>query len=46
MLDACLLSDEELALGPVTWSSFEDPLPAWEYEEDDHGHDDDGLVDS
>jgi G3E family GTPase len=27
--DACLLTDEEMALGPAGWSSFADPLPEW-----------------
>ena len=29
-LDACLLTDEELALGPEGWRAFDDPFPAWE----------------
>ncbi|QDU27044.1 Putative metal chaperone YciC [Anatilimnocola aggregata] len=28
-LDACLLTDAELALGESQWASFVDPLPAW-----------------
>lgn len=32
-LDACLLSDEEYALGPDRWADFEDPLPAMELEQ-------------
>ena len=28
-LDACLLDDAELALGPTGWASFDDPVPAW-----------------
>ncbi|MCG8352460.1 MAG: GTP-binding protein [Chloroflexales bacterium] len=28
-LDACLLSDGELELGPERWEFFEDPFPAW-----------------
>ncbi len=32
-LEACLLTDEELALGPEGWRAFEDPFPAWEEEE-------------
>jgi len=28
-LDACLLSDEEMALGPTGWSRFPDPFPQW-----------------
>jgi hypothetical protein len=31
MLDACLLTDGEMALGPEGWvEQFEDPLPPWE----------------
>lgn len=38
MLDACLLTDEEMALGPEAWAEqIDDPLPPWvgdeEYEE-------------
>ena len=29
-LDAALVNDEELAAGPHTWATFEDPLPSWE----------------
>jgi G3E family GTPase len=28
-LDACLLSDEEIALGEAYWRSLEDPFPPW-----------------
>jgi len=28
-LDAAALTDDELAAGPLTWTSFDDPLPAW-----------------
>jgi len=28
-LDACLLDDDELALGPEGWGRFEDPFPRW-----------------
>ncbi|WIA37349.1 hypothetical protein OEZ86_014278 [Tetradesmus obliquus] len=31
MLDACLLTDEEMALGPAGWlQQLQDPLPPWE----------------
>jgi hypothetical protein len=31
MLGACLLTDDEMALGPEGWAAqFEDPLPPWE----------------
>lgn len=29
-LDACLLTDEEMTLGPEGWGNLEDPLPSWE----------------
>jgi hypothetical protein len=30
MLDACLLTDNKMALGPEGWAAqFEDPLPPW-----------------
>jgi G3E family GTPase len=29
-LDACLLTNAELALGPAAWEQFEDPFAAWE----------------
>eukprot|EP00877_Chromochloris_zofingiensis_P002580 jgi/Chrzof1/12322/Cz06g30090.t1 len=47
MLDACLLTDEEMALGPEGWSQFEDPLPDWLTDEADDGqlYDDDGDFD-
>ena len=33
MLDACLLTDEEMALGPEAWAEeFADELPEWSYE--------------
>ncbi len=31
-LDACLLTDAEMALGPSGWTSFSDPFPSWEVE--------------
>lgn len=44
MLDGCLLTDAEMALGPEAWAEqIEDPLPPWvgdeefeEYEADEH----------
>eukprot|EP00879_Flechtneria_rotunda_P023271 GHRR01024614.1.p1 GENE.GHRR01024614.1~~GHRR01024614.1.p1 ORF type:complete len:181 (-),score=34.36 GHRR01024614.1:241-783(-) len=30
MLDACLLTDEEMALGPKGWAMLDDPLPPWD----------------
>jgi G3E family GTPase len=38
--DACLLSDDENALGPQGWQQFADPFPAWDFDEDDHDHHD------
>ncbi|MGK3999000.1 zinc metallochaperone GTPase ZigA [Sorangium sp. So ce1024] len=32
-LDACLLTQEEMAAGPAGWRRFNDPFPAWEQEE-------------
>ncbi len=29
VLDSCLLTDEEMAAGPATWASLEDPFPEW-----------------
>lgn len=48
MLDSCLLTDEEMALGPQGWAeAFDDPLPEWavaghdvdegEWEEEEEG---------
>jgi G3E family GTPase len=39
--DACLLTDEEWALGPEGWKQFDDPFPSWEVEDHDHDHGDD-----
>ena len=38
-LDACLLTDEEYALGPHGWSTLADPFPAWDLgaEDEEHG---------
>jgi hypothetical protein len=34
-LDRCLLTEEEMAVGPSGWAEYDDPLPVWgvEYEE-------------
>ncbi|NIF55960.1 GTP-binding protein [Burkholderia sp. Ax-1724] len=37
--DACLLSDAEYALGSEAWRQFDDPFPAWDFDEDNHDHD-------
>lgn len=29
LLDACLLSDAEMSLGPDAWKCFDDPFPQW-----------------
>ncbi|BAN24558.1 GTP-binding protein [Caballeronia insecticola] len=39
--DACLLNDDEWALGADAWTHLADPFPAWDVEEHDHDHDDD-----
>lgn len=33
-LDACLLSDEEMAQGPAAWTSWTNPFPGWPDEPD------------
>ncbi|NRA57624.1 MAG: GTP-binding protein [Phycisphaerales bacterium] len=33
MLDTCLLTDEELAMGPAVWDMWPDPFPEWMFEE-------------
>jgi hypothetical protein len=37
MLDACLLTDEEMEAGPEGWAEFEDPLPPWDLLEIEEG---------
>ncbi|MBW0447901.1 GTP-binding protein [bacterium M00.F.Ca.ET.228.01.1.1] len=37
--DACLLTDDEFALGPQGWQQFADPFPVWDFDDDDHDHD-------
>lgn len=34
-LDACLLTDAEIAGGPEAWARMEDPFPAWDDSEDE-----------
>ena len=29
MLDGCLLTDEEMAMGVEAWLNFSDPMPRW-----------------
>lgn len=41
-LDACLLTDAELAAGPEAWAAYPDPFPDWgDAFGDDHDHDHD-----
>lgn len=44
-LDACLLTDEEMALGPDAWMAFPDPLPAYNESDQVHDHDHDIDID-
>ncbi|MDR5821394.1 GTP-binding protein [Caballeronia sp. LZ043] len=37
--DACLLTDDEWALGADGWKHLADPFPAWDIEDHDHDHD-------
>ncbi|SAK51582.1 cobalamin synthesis protein/P47K family protein [Caballeronia glebae] len=37
--DACLLTDDEWALGPDALQRLADPFPAWDVEDHDHDHD-------
>jgi G3E family GTPase len=43
-LDACLLTDEEYALGPRGWQALPDPFPDWDLDADDHEGDDEGQI--
>jgi len=42
--DACLLTDDEYALGPLEWASMADPFPEWDLDADDHEGDDEGQI--
>ncbi|MBY4731650.1 GTP-binding protein [Cupriavidus pauculus] len=45
-LDACLLSDAEMAEGPDAWAAYPDPFPDWgDAFGDDHDHDHDHAHD-
>lgn len=37
-LDACLLTDEEMAGGATAWQAMDDPFPDWDDESHDHDH--------
>ncbi|MDF3886216.1 zinc metallochaperone GTPase ZigA [Cupriavidus basilensis] len=44
LLDACLLTDAEMADGPDAWAQYPDPFPSWDDgldEGDDHEHGED-----
>jgi len=43
-LDACLLTDEEYALGPLGWSALADPFPAWDLDAEDEEHGGTGQI--
>ena len=32
LLDSCLLTDEEFAMGPEAWSVWPDPFPEWVFQ--------------
>lgn len=36
-LDACLLTDDEMAAGPQQWQYFEDPFPVWRLSDEPEG---------
>ncbi|MDP9098563.1 MAG: GTP-binding protein [Verrucomicrobiota bacterium] len=38
-LDACLLTDQEMADGPEGWKNFDDPFPSWSHAHHHHDHD-------
>jgi G3E family GTPase len=40
-LDACLLTDAEMAEGPESWKNFADPFPSWSSHAHHHHHDHD-----
>ena len=40
-LDACLLTDAEMASGPESWKNFADPFPSWSTPAHHHHHDHD-----
>lgn len=38
-VDACLLTDSEMAAGEESWRSLTDPFPSWSAHTHEHGHD-------
>jgi G3E family GTPase len=44
-LDACLLTDQEMADGPEGWKNFDDPFPSWSSHTHHHHHDHDHECD-
>ncbi len=43
-LDACLLTDDEYALGPSGWAGFTDPFPMWDLGAEDSEEDGTGQI--
>ncbi len=43
-LDACLLTDDEYALGPSGWAGFADPFPTWDLDAEDSEEDGTGQI--
>jgi G3E family GTPase len=43
-LDACLLTDDEYALGPSGWAAFADPFPMWDLGAEDSDEDGTGQI--
>jgi G3E family GTPase len=44
-LDACLLTDQEMAGGPESWKNLTDPFPSWSSHAHHHHHDHDHACD-
>jgi hypothetical protein len=44
-LDACLLTEQEMAAGPEGWKNFDDPFPSWSSHTHHHHHDHDHECD-
>lgn len=45
-LDACLLTDAEMAAGPAAWAALPDPFPQWEADDHAHEHTHDHVCDA